>query len=131
MSSSWQLPTDREPTEHEEQIDFLRWFRRQYTSKLIHATPNAGKRGPRVAARLKSEGMVTGWPDLSVDPDPLHIEMKRQSERTKKNGGCSAAQLKVHADLRRVGCTVLVCYGSKDAQEQVKDFFDALAQARA
>ena len=123
MPKPWQLPTDRIPTEHEEQRDFIRWFRRKYPDKLIHATPNAGKRAYTVAAKLKAEGMVKGWPDMSVDPDPLHIEMKKQDERHKKNGGCSEAQLQVHADLRRVGCTVLVTYGSLDAQQQVEEYY--------
>jgi hypothetical protein len=123
LSNHWQLKNDGTDKEHAHQRDFIRWFRREYPDKLIHATPNAGKRTAANAASLKAEGMVTGWPDMSVDPDPLHIEMKIPSERNRKNGGCSPAQLKVHDDLRRVGCTVLVTYGSEDAQKQVKEYF--------
>jgi hypothetical protein len=33
---------------------------------VCHHSPNAGKRSVITGARLKQEGMITGWPDLTV-----------------------------------------------------------------
>jgi hypothetical protein len=116
MATPWTLPTDREPLEHDEQKDFIRWFRRTYPGVLIYAIPNGGKRSKGSAMKLKAEGVVAGIPDLSIPEwGPLWIEMKRQ-----KSGSVSKVQKEIHQQLRDIGQTVLVCKGSVDAQEQVK-----------
>lgn len=118
MAEPWQLPTDREPLEHDEQKDFIRHFRRAYPGVLIFAIPNGGKRGKREAQKLKAEGVVPGIPDLCVPEwGPLWIEMKRQ-----KTGRVSKVQKEIHQQLNDIGQTVLVTRGSADAQEQVKAF---------
>ena len=113
----WQLPTDREPLEHDEQKSFIRFFRRTYPGVLIYAIPNGGKRGKGEAQKLKMEGVVPGMPDMHVPQWNLWIEMKRQ-----KTGRVSPVQKEVHQHLRDIGQTVLVTRGSVDAQEQVREF---------
>jgi hypothetical protein len=70
-------------TEHEEQAEVVRWL---MAHKLVFvAIPNAAQRSFRTAAKLRSEGMQRGYPDLEVKtPPPGHpqvrgvaIEMKR------------------------------------------------------
>lgn len=116
-AAPWQLPTDREPLEHDEQKDFIRWFRRAYPGVLIYAIPNGGKRGKREAQKLKAEGVVPGIPDMHVPQWGLWVEMKRQ-----KSGRVSPVQKEVHQQLKDIGQTVLVTRGSVDAQEQIKEW---------
>jgi len=52
------------------------WFRLQYPgiAMLLFAIPNGGKRNAREAARLKSQGVTPGVPDLmlAVPKNDLH-----------------------------------------------------------
>ena len=67
------------PSEHDEQVGFINWFRAKYSGVLIFAIPNGEKRAISVAKRLKAEGVVRGVPDLYVPTWNLWIEMKRAS----------------------------------------------------
>lgn len=109
--SRFELPTDREPTEHEEQRDLIRWFRQSFPGVLIFAIPNGGKRGKREAAKLKAEGVTAGVPDLFVPAWDCWIEMKRQ-----RSGRVSPEQRDMHNKLRALGHRVVVAKGSHDAQ---------------
>jgi hypothetical protein len=119
--SAWQLPTDRAPTEHEEQKDFVRWFRQAYTIPLgvrIFAIPNGGGRSKVEGARLVSEGVSAGVPDLFVPAWLLWIEMKRP-----KKSHTSELQKLWHEYLRSLpGHTVIKPNGSVEAQAMVTDF---------
>lgn len=118
MATPWQLPTDREPTEHQEQMDLLRWFRRSFPGVLIYAIPNGGKRGAREAQKLKLEGVVAGIPDLSIPEwGPLWVEMKRQ-----KTGRLSKVQKEIHQELNGIDQTVLVSKGSAEAQIMILEW---------
>lgn len=118
MATPWQLPTDREPLEHDEQKDLVRWFRRSFPGVLIFAVPNGGKRGKREAMKLQAEGVVAGIPDLCIPEwGPLWIEMKRQ-----KTGRVSKVQKEIHQELNGIGQTVLVCKGSAVAQSMILEF---------
>ena len=67
----------RVPTEHEEQREYVRWFRQAYPEVRIMAIPNGGARSPATASRLKAEGVSPGVPDLFVPAWGLWVEMKR------------------------------------------------------
>jgi hypothetical protein len=112
------LPTHRVPTEHEEQRDFVRWWRQHPAlgSILIYAIPNGGGRSKAQAAKLKSEGVTAGMPDLHIPELRLWLEFKRQ-----KGGKVSPEQEEIHAVLRKFD-TVFVCKGSEDAKKQVLSF---------
>jgi len=108
---AWQLPTDRMPTEHEEQADFVRWFRRTYDGVRIFAIPNGGERKKIDAMRLKVEGVSRGVPDLCIPAWKTWVEMKRQD-----GGTVSTDQKDWKAYLEGIGYTVLICRGSIAAQ---------------
>lgn len=115
MNAIWTLPTDRLPTEHEEQRDFIRWFRRTYPGVRIFAIPNGGERSKVEAQRLVVEGVSRGVPDLYVPAWRVWIEMKRQ-----KGGTVSPDQKDWHAYLASIGDRVIVAKGSLEAQEKVR-----------
>lgn len=117
MATAWTLPTSRMPTEHEEQRDFVRWFRRTYDGVRIFAIPNGGERVKGEGMRLKAEGVSRGVPDLYVPAWRLWIEMKRQD-----GGQVSADQKDWHAYLKSLGDHVMICPGSFIAQDMVKRF---------
>lgn len=108
------------PTEHEEQREFVSWFRRTHPGVRIFAVPNGGRRGMAEAARLKVEGVSAGVPDLHVPAWNLWVEMKRT-----KGGRVDAPQADWHAYLRDIGHVVIVAKGADDGKEQVDRFFMA------
>lgn len=106
------------PSEHQEQVLFVNWFRLTYPGVLIHATPNAAKRTKRTAGIMKSEGMVAGIPDLFIPAWGLWIEMKRR-----KGGSLSPEQKRIIKYLRANGIPVHVCKGADEAMAVVQDFY--------
>ncbi len=105
------------PTEHEEQRDLVRWFRRKYGPVRIFAIPNGGYRSMTAAAKFKAEGVSAGIPDLFVPAWKLWVEMKRQK------GGCvSPEQADWIEYLQGIGYTCLICPGSENAQAQIEAF---------
>jgi hypothetical protein len=79
---------------------------------VCHHSPNAGRRSAITGVRLKQEGMITGWPDLTlVGPDKriAFLEVKAEKGRT------SDAQDDCIAMLRRMGHDVAVVRSQDDA----------------
>lgn len=106
---------ERIRTEHEEQREFVSWFRQTYRPVRIFAVPNGEQRSKTTGARLKVEGVSAGVPDLCIPAWNVWIEMKRA-----KGGVVSDKQKDWHEYLRSVGHTVLVCHGAADARAQVE-----------
>lgn len=102
------------PTEHQEQREFVSWFRQNYPGTRIFAIPNGGRRSKTEALRLKVEGVSPGVPDLFIPAWCVWVEMKRQ-----KGGRVDPAQTDWHAYLQGIGHTVLVCKGCLDAVRQI------------
>lgn len=102
------------PTEHEEQREFVKWFRQTHNGVRILAIPNGGVRNIATAARLKAEGVSAGVPDLFIPAWMMWIEMKSQ-----EGGVVSKHQKDWIAYLRGVGYIVLVCKGAEDAKRQL------------
>jgi hypothetical protein len=111
------LPTDRLPTEHEEQREFVRWFRQSYVGVRIFAIPNGGARSRATAGRLKVEGVSPGVPDLFIPAWGLWIEMKRT-----KRGKHETEQKSWAAYLESVGYSVILCKGALAAHDAVIAF---------
>lgn len=105
------------PSEDQEQMTFVQWFRRHYGGVLIFAIPNGGHRHPAVAAKLKATGTVAGIPDLFVPEWRLWIEMKRV-----KGGKVSQAQQDIMEHLESIDYWVIVAKGADDAKMKVLDF---------
>ncbi len=108
-------------SEHQLQASCVRWFKRKYPQFMIQSTPNAAKRSPKLAAMLKAEGMVTGWPDLQVawaagGYHGLFIEMKTAK------GKPSDQQLIVHAYLVSAGYAVVMPRSEEEFQKAVTEY---------
>ena len=103
---------ERIPTEHEEQREFVRWFRQTYPDIRIFAIPNGGARSPSVAGKLKAEGVSKGVPDLYIPVWRVWVEMKRQ-----KGSAVSPEQKDWHQYLESCGDCVILAKGCAHAQE--------------
>jgi hypothetical protein len=109
-------------TEHQEQVDFVKWFRVFYPDVLIFAIPNGGYRSRVTASRLKAEGVVKGIPDLYIPAWNLWVEMKRT-----KGGSVSPDQKSMMSYLEKY-CRhqTIVAKGSDHAKEQIAHFVQRL-----
>ncbi len=105
------------PSESEEQVAFVQWFRRKYRPVRMFHVPNGGARSKRTAARLKSEGVMRGVPDLFIPEWNLWIEMKRV-----KGGRLSPEQRDWKHYLEEIGNTVFVAFGCEHAMALVDQF---------
>ena len=112
-------------SEHQHQAALIRWANmstRTYPDlRWLFAVPNAAKRGPRLAAMMKAEGMKSGIPDLIL-PVPrgefhgLAIEMKTEKGRV-------APSQQVWLDgLSGLGWCTHVCRGWESAREVITDY---------
>ena len=105
------------PLEHEEQKNFVKWFRQQYKGVRIFAVPNAAMRDYKLAAYLVAEGLTAGVPDLVILEWKLCIEMKRT-----KGSTISEDQKSWATYLEGIGWTHFFGYGCMDAINKVKEF---------
>jgi hypothetical protein len=102
------------PTEHEEQVGFISWWRLRFPGVLIFSIPNGEHRHISVAKRLKDEGLTPGMPDLYCPKYKLWIELKRS-----RGGKISQEQERIIEYLRMIGDTVIIAMGAEDASRQV------------
>ena len=106
------------PTEHQEQVLFVQWFRRTYPDVRIFAIPNGEARSQSAGARLKAEGVSAGVPDLFIPAWNTWIEMKRS------DGGRISAKQKDWWDyLSGIDHQVFVCAGADIAKEVAKKVY--------
>lgn len=115
--------TGRVPTEHEEQREFVRWFRQSYPSVRIFAIPNGGSRSQREGGRLKLEGVSAGVPDLYIPACRAWLEMKRQ-----KGGSLSPEQKDWRDYLQSIGDVWMVAKGCEDAKKQIIELLKRIKQ---
>lgn len=112
---------ERKKTEHEEQRNFVKWFRQTFESVLIIAIPNGGARSISTATRLKAEGVVRGVPDLFIPAWLTWVEMKRSD-----GGKLSSDQDNMIEYLKGVGHHVIVAHGAEDAKQRIIARINAL-----
>lgn len=105
------------PSEHDEQVGFVNWFRAKFSGVLIFAVPNGGKRSISAGKKFKAEGVVAGVPDLFIPAWNLWVEMKRES-----GGRLSPDQKEMIAYLERIGHCVIVGKGAADASKKILEF---------
>jgi hypothetical protein len=113
-------------TEHGHQVALFLWsaVAKQWLPELdlMFAIPNGGERAKPVAARLKAEGVKRGVPDIFL-PVPmgnahgLFIELKKP-----KVGRVSDRQTQWASNLINKGYPVSVCYGWKEARDDLLDY---------
>jgi hypothetical protein len=104
-------------TEHEEQREFVQWFRRAFPEVRIFAIPNGGGRSRSQGAKLKMEGVSPGVPDLFIPEWLLWVEMKRE-----KGGRVSPEQKDWINYLDGLGHNTMVGNGFDEAQIKVLTF---------
>ena len=110
------------PTEHDLQVECLRWLRLAYPSVLCYAIPNGGQRNAVVAAKLKEEGATAGIPDMHI-PIPngnyasLYIEMKNG-----KAGRLSEHQKEMIQRLQAYGNKVVVCRTFDEFRKEIDEY---------
>lgn len=102
------------PTEHAEQVTFIREFERHYPGVRIFAIPNGGFRNKAVAVKLKAEGVKKGVPDLFIPEWNLWVEMKRT-----KGGRLSPEQKDWIKYLEKSGHSVIVGKGWEHAMKEL------------
>lgn len=107
------------PTEHEEQVALVKWFRLTHKGVRIFAVPNAAARSFELAAYLRSEGMTKGVPDLHIPAWRMVIEMKRQ----KGNGSVTSPEQHNWKDYyEAIGWTHFFGEGAADAIEKIESW---------
>ena len=95
--------------EHQTQCACVQWFRLAYPKFLIYSIPNARKVSKVQGARLVSEGVVSGLPDLHIPIAQkgfhgLYIELKNG-----KVGKVSDNQQTIMEKLQSEGYRCEVC----------------------
>ena len=119
MASTKTTASEIVPSEDQEQMMLVQWFRRTYPDVRIFSVPNGGHRHPAVAAKLKATGVASGVPDLFIPAWRLWVEMKRT-----KGGSLSAEQKDWIKYLESVGFCCIVGKGADDAKRQISAFFN-------
>jgi len=96
--------------ESKDQISSVAWFGFHYPQAKIVATVNERNSSGRDMQRLKRQGLVTGFPDLSIylDGRSFFIEMKRSNATASAIKKDQVIQLN---DLQDQGFPVAVCFG--------------------
>lgn len=120
--------------EHEEQKAIITWARlwqrkESYEClKYLHSSQNGEKfRNARQGARAKQAGLIAGVPDLFL-PYPsqnyhgLFIELKRRIIKGQSRPVVSSEQKDFLDYLNGVGYKAIVCYGSDEAINAIKDY---------
>jgi len=125
------------PWEELEQQKVVHWAHKNEDKwpelRLLHAIPNAGKRDQAVGAKLKSQGMKAGVPDLHLPIargkfHGLWIELKtpaglvNEDGRVSKGGRVSEVQADWIRDLRAAGSRVEVCVGWEAARAVIEEY---------
>jgi len=99
-------PKDKGPaSEGERQATYIAYMRRCEKHVLAHAVTNAAKRTRWVAAKVKREGLYTGWPDTEAHWNRGHglIEFKNGTAMPDQD------QISVLNRLHEMGHNVAVC----------------------
>lgn len=109
-------------SEHDLQVQCVRWFRAKYPDLLIYAIPNGGWRTITTATHLKMEGQLAGVPDLHIPIarhgfNSLYIEMKNG-----KAGRVSEKQNDIINKLRELGNMVTIVRSFEEFVKIVKDY---------
>lgn len=106
--------------------------------RAIMHVPNGGQRNAIVAAKLKAQGTVAGYPDIMVFR-PGYFEDRDEADRQLDliRGDMavglalelkvwpnkpSEAQEAIHDLLRKAGWSVVVCYGLGEVEDAVKAY---------
>jgi hypothetical protein len=118
-------------SEHDEQVEFVAWFKKLYPTVRICSSLNganlagdkSGNQQKDAAARAKqwrylvAEGASKGHPDLQIPAWKIAIEMKRA-----RGGIVSPEQEDWLRYYRSIGWDAVVCYGASQAKDFINGF---------
>ena len=84
------------------------------------AVPNGGNRNVITATKLKSEGVKSGVPDITIIHDSMYfgLEVKKPKTSTPK-GYLSPSQKEMIKKINKAGSEVAVVYSVKDVINQL------------
>ena len=125
-----QMPVPLEGVEQKRLFEWACYESGKYPElRMMFHIPNEGKRNPRTGARMKTEGMKSGVPDICLPVarggcHGLYIELKRQ-----KGGRVTEEQTKWLEDLSRQGYAVAVCRGWERASEIIMEYLEQEGKA--
>jgi hypothetical protein len=110
-------------SEHDLQVECLRWLRYAHPGVLCYAIPNGSYKTITTARAMRDEGLKAGMPDLHIPIarggyHSLYIEMKNG-----KAGKLSEAQKEVLEILRRERNKVAICRNLEEFQEEINKYF--------
>ena len=117
----------RKHLEADEQCKLMKWADTAATLgihpelKLLHATPNGGRRDKIEAAHLKRQGVKPGVPDLFLpvargEYHGMFIEMKIGKNKLTDN------QKKWRVELVKENYFVAVCYSALEAKKMIESY---------
>ena len=111
-------------SEHDLQVQCLRWLRFTHKDVLCYAIPNGAFTTKTTARKLVAEGVTHGIPDLCIPIarggfNALYIEMKNG-----KAGRLSEHQKEMIERLRSLGNKVIVCRGLNDFINEVEHYLN-------
>ena len=113
-----------EAEEQEALFRWAEWAQAQHPElKLLFHVPNGGRRDKVTAARLKTQGVKPGVPDLFL-PVARHGKHGLWIELKIRGGRTSMSQCEWIGDLREQGYDVFVCYGWEDAKGVLEAYLE-------
>jgi hypothetical protein len=100
------------------------WFRLQYPgiAPLLFAIPNGGRRNAREAARLKSQGVTPGVPDLFL-AIPIHGSPGCFFELKVGKNTLTESQKQMHEMLNQRGYICFVIRSLDEFMNTIREYF--------
>lgn len=104
------------------QSEFVAYVRRKHRSMVVSSFANEGKRGKRMAAKMKGLGLLAGMPDtvLLWDGGCAFIEWKGW-DATGRAGKLSPQQIDTCNKIHRNGHKVACLYSARTALAWLRD----------
>ena len=104
-----------------DQVSAIAWFEYHYPNAKIVATVNERNSSARDMEKLKRQGLVTGFPDLSIYYKGVayFIEMKRSKATASAIKKDQVIQLN---ELQDQGFEVAVCFGLPAFKMKIKEW---------
>lgn len=117
-----ELDDKRASSEWDEQLRFCKWLKNTYPDILFRSDiQSAGKLSPGMQNIKQIIDPYSGWPDITVYLQwPLGIEMKRIGASI--SGEHWRQQSEMHERLRKLGWTVMVCFGAEEAKRMFEEY---------